>query len=305
MLAQDKFPAKKEDSLPSIDLIEEIKLDTITVQAKDSIPANKPLLLDLIRYTAKDSVKINQKTNKIRLYNEAKLEYQDMELTAGLIVLDYTKNEVYAGRIADSTGTLSQKLDSKRALIWNSKTAQSGMNVFSSFTKKENDSLYYIKNAKVTTSADPENPDYFIRIRQGKLVPGGKIIASVSNLYIANVPTPVFVPFAYFPAGDSKESGFIFPTIGESNQRGFYLQNMGYYLPFSEYFDINLTGDYYTNGSYGMRWDTTYKLNYKFSGNFSFRSILDGPIDRMQKQVPIQLFQPRLTLGVANIFNNP
>ena len=68
------------------------------------------MLLDLIRYTAKDSVKINQKTNKIRLYNEAKLEYQDMELTAGLIVLDYTKNEVYAGRIADSTGTLTQNL---------------------------------------------------------------------------------------------------------------------------------------------------------------------------------------------------
>ena len=289
LLAQDNFPAKIQDSLPLNDLIEEIKLDSISVQANDSIPEKKPLLLDLIRYTAKDSVKINQKTNKIRLYNEAKLEYQDMELTAGLIVLDYTKNEVYAGRIADSTGTLSQKpvfiqgrdevnpdsirfnFNSKRALIWNSKTAQSGMNVFSSFTKKENDSLYYIKNAKVTTSTDPENPDYYIRIRQGKLVPGGKIVASVSNLYIANVPTPVFVPFAYFPAGDTKESGFIFPTFGESNQRGFYLQNMGYYLPFSEYFDINLTGDYYTNGSYGVRWDTTYKLNYKFSGNFSFR----------------------------------
>ena len=289
LLAQDNFPAKIKDSLPLIDSIEEIKLDSISVQAKDSIPEKKPLLLDLIRYTAKDSVKINQKTNKIRLYNQAKLNYQDMELTAGLIVLDYTKNEVYAGRIADSTGTLSQKpvfiqgrdevnpdsirfnFDSKRALIWNSKSAQSGMNVFSSFTKKENDSLYYIKNAKVTTSSDPENPDYYIRIRQGKLVPGGKIVASVSNLYIANVPTPVFVPFAYFPAGDQKESGFIFPTFGESNQRGFYLQNMGYYLPFSEYFDINLTGDYYTNGSYGVRWDTTYKLNYKFSGNFSFR----------------------------------
>ena len=119
--------------------------------------------MDLIRYSAQDSGKINQKTNKIRLYNKARIEYQDMELEAGLIVMDYSKNEVYAGRIADSTGVLSQKpvfvqgqdrvnpdsirfnFDSKRALIWNSKTAQSGMNVFSNFTKKENDSLYYIK----------------------------------------------------------------------------------------------------------------------------------------------------------------
>ena len=287
--AQNTFSTKTTDSLPQLDLIEEIKLDSISIQVKDSIPSKEPLLLDLIRYTAQDSVKINQKTNKIRLYNKARIEYQDMELEAGLIVMDYSKNEVYAGRIADSTGVLSQKpvfvqgqdrvnpdsirfnFDSKRALIWNSKTAQSGMNVFSNFTKKENDSLYYIKDARVTTAADANNPDYYIRIRKGKLVPGGKIVASLSNLYIADVPTPVFVPFAYFPAGDSKESGFIFPTFGESNQRGYYLQNMGYYIPFSEYFDINLTGDYYTNGSYGLRWDTRYKVNYKYLGNFSFR----------------------------------
>ena len=81
----------------------------------------------------------------------------------------------------------------------------------------------------------------------------------------------MFVPFAYFPAGESKESGFIFPTFGESNQRGYYLQNMGYYLPFGDFLDVNLTGDYYTNGSYGFRWDSNYKLRYKFSGSFSFR----------------------------------
>ncbi|MGB2085801.1 MAG: putative LPS assembly protein LptD [Flavobacteriaceae bacterium] len=287
--AQPTFDQQK-DSLPnSFELIKEIQLDSISVTSNDSLNVKKPLLLDLIKYSAKDSVKINQKTNKIRLYNDAVLTYQDMELKSGIIVMDYTKNEVYAGRIPDSTGVLTQKpvftqgqdqvnpdsirfnFNTKRALIWNSKTAQGGMNVFSNYTKKENDSLYYIKDAKVTTSTDPENPDYYIRIRKGKLVPGGKIVAGLSNLYIADVPTPVFVPFAYFPAGDKKESGFIFPTYGESNQRGYYLQNMGYYLPFSEYFDITLTGDYYTNSSYGFRWNTTYKVNYKFSGNFSFR----------------------------------
>ena len=280
---------KVNDTLVESELIQEIKLDSISVKASDSIPPKKPLLLDLIKYSATDSVKINQKTNKIRLYNNAKLEYQNMSLSSGIIVMDYSKNEVYAGRLKDSTGRLIQKpvfvqgndevnpdsirfnFDTKKALIWNSKMAEGGMNVFSSYTKKENDSLYYIQNAKVTTASDPENPDYYIRIRKGKLVPGGKIVASFSNLYIADVPTPVFVPFAYFPAGDKKESGFIFPTFGESNQRGYYLQNMGYYIPFSEYFDIDLTGDYYTNGSYGFRWNTTYKKNYKFSGNFSFR----------------------------------
>jgi lipopolysaccharide assembly outer membrane protein LptD (OstA) len=276
------------------DLLKEkrVIIDSLETKDKnelDSIPKKEPLLLDLINYNALDSVKIDQKENKIRLYNKAVLTYEDMTLEAGIIVLDYTINEVYAGRIADSTGILSQKprfiqgqnevnpdsirfnFDTKKALIWNSKTEQSGMNVFSDFTKKENDSVYYIKDAKVTTSADPLNPDYFIRIRKGKMVPGGKIVAGLSNIYIANVPTPIGLPFAYFPTTNEKASGIIFPTYGESQQRGYYIQNGGYYLNISEYFDLNLSGDYYTNGSYGLRFDSQYRVNYKFGGNFSFR----------------------------------
>ena len=89
-----------------------------------------------------------------------------MELKAGYIVLDYEKSEVYAGRIKDSIGKLSQKpffrqannevnpdsirfnFDTKRAIIWNSKSSQSGMNVYSGFTKKENDSVYFLKKCE-------------------------------------------------------------------------------------------------------------------------------------------------------------
>ena len=39
------------------------------------------------------------------------------------------------------------------------------MNVFSSATKKENDSIYFIKEAKVTTSKNLDDPEYYIRVR--------------------------------------------------------------------------------------------------------------------------------------------
>ena len=66
----------------------------------DSIsqPEKKPLLLSKVRYTAKDCVRINRKENKLILYNEAELYYQDIELRAGIIILDYKTNEVNAGR---------------------------------------------------------------------------------------------------------------------------------------------------------------------------------------------------------------
>ena len=258
--------------------------------AVDSLPqSNKPMLLDKVKYKAKELMRIDKKNNTLLLYDEAEMYYQDIELKAGIIVLDYAKQEVYAGRIPDTTGTLTQypffkqannevnpdsirfNFETKKALIWNSKSAQNGMDVFSGFTKKQNDSVYYLKEAKVTTAGDLKNADYYFRIRKGKLVPGGKIVTGFTNMYIADVPTPLMLPFAYFPSNQRLESGFIFPTIGESNDRGYYLQNGGYYLALSEYFDLSLTGDYYSNGSYGFRGDTQYKVRYKFGGQFSFR----------------------------------
>ena len=179
-------------------------------------------------------------------------------LKAGIIILDYSKNEVTAGRIPDSLGNLIQNpffkqinneiypdslrfnFDTKKALIWNSKSAQNGMNVYAAFTKKENDSVYYIKDAKVTTGGELDDSDYYFRIRKGKMVPQGKIVTGFTNMYIADVPTPVALPFAYFPSSQKQQSGFLFPTIGENNNRGYYLQNGGYYLALSEYFDLAL-----------------------------------------------------------------
>lgn len=256
-------------------------------------PPKKPLLLAKVKYTAKDCVRINRKENKLILYNEAELYYQDIELRAGIIILDYEKNEVNAGRIElDSVlvqypyfkqannevnpDSIRFNFDTQKALIWNSKSGQNGMDIFAALTKKENDSVYYIKDARVSTAgkllgSEEEGIDYYFKVRRGKIIPGGKIITSFTNMFIADVPTPVGLPFAYFPSSQTKESGFIIPSIGESNLRGYYIQNGGYYFALSDYFDLSLIADYYTNGSYGFRGDSQYNVRYKYRGNFSFR----------------------------------
>ena len=150
------------------------------------------------------------------------------------------------------------------------------MDIFSAITKKQNDSVYYIKDARVSTAGkvlggETEGLDYYFKVRKGKLIPGGKIITGFTNMFIADIPTPLALPFAYFPTTQTKESGFLFPSFGESNNRGYYLQNGGYYLAISDYFDLSLTGDYYTNGRYGYKGTTSYNVKYKFKGNFNFR----------------------------------
>ena len=131
--------------------------------------------------------------------------------------------------------------------------------------------LPYICVNSVLLLLKKRNPDYYISTDKAKLVPGKKIIVGGSNLVLADVPTPLYLPFAYFPLTDTRTSGFIIPSWGESNNQGFFLQNGGYYFALSDYFDFTLLGDLYTNGSWGLRGDSNYYVRYKYSGNFSVR----------------------------------
>jgi len=264
----------------------------------DSLGGKPGLLTDKIKYKARDYVKLSQKDQKIYLYNEAEIYYEDTELKAGIIILDYIKNEVYAGRIRDSVGNYTQhpyfkqgdqvvipdsirfNFDTQKALIWNSRTEQQAglgqlgsdaMKVYAEITKKENDSVYFLSEAKLTTSKDTIDPDYYIRIRKAKFVPKKKVIAGFSNLYIVDVPTPIALPFAYFPLTVGRTAGIMMPTFGNDPNRGYFLQNGGYYLPINDYVDLTMTGDLYTNGSYGLRGQSVYAKRYKFRGNINFR----------------------------------
>ena len=260
-----------------------------SIQKIDSIKPANNTLLGKITYEATDTTSINPNDKLIRLYNQAKITYQDMEITSGIIVVDYDKNEIYAGRIKDSLGQYSQlpvfkqgqdeirpdslkfNMDTKKAIIFNSRTEEAGLNILSDKTKKENDSVYYMDRGKFTTAADIDNPEYYFLLRKAKVIPGKKIITGPTNMYIADVPTPIGLPFAYFPISNKRSSGIIFPSFGEQNSRGYFVQNGGYYLPINDNLDLTLLGDYYTNGSYGFRVENMYYYRYKFRGNLSFR----------------------------------
>jgi lipopolysaccharide assembly outer membrane protein LptD (OstA) len=257
--------------------------------AKDSI-IKKPVIEGKIKYKATDYVKIEQKKKLITLYNKAELYYQDTELKAGIIVLNYEKNEALAGRIKDSVGKLSQypnfkqaenivepdsirfNFKSKKALIWNSRSDQGEFKVKARITKKENDSVYFLKGARFTTSKDVDNPEYYFQTNKVKIIPGKKVITGITNMVIANVPTPIAVPFAFFPMSkETSISGILLPTYNDSNTRGFSLQNGGYYFALTDNYDLTVLGDYYTNGSYALRFESSYAKRYSYTGNINFR----------------------------------
>lgn len=262
-------------------------VDTIKI---DSIKPKKQFLDAPTKYKAKDYAKYDKKNKLLTLYNEAELYYKDVELKSGIIILNLEKDEVYAGRIKDSAGVLVQypnfkqgtnevqpdsirfNFKTKKALIYNSRTKQGELNIKASVTKKENDSVYFLKGARITTAQDIDNPEYYFQTSRIKFVPGKKIVAGLTQMVIADVPTPLALPYGFFPLSKEKSvSGIIIPSYNDSNTRGFSLQNGGYYFALSDNYDLTVLGDYYTNGSYAMRFESAYAKRYKYRGNINVR----------------------------------
>ena len=290
------IPAKKQVDTSSLVITKsnqtllEQKKETDTLIRIDTLKPKKAFLDGKVKYKAEKYAKIDQKKKLITLYDKAELYYQDVELKSGLIVMDYEKNEVYAGRIKDSTGKYTQyphfkqganevepdsirfNFKTKKALIWNSRSDQGEFKIKASVTKKENDSVYFLKGARFTTSKDVDNPEYYFQTNKVKFIPGKKVITGLTNMVIANVPTPIALPFAYFPMSkETNISGLILPSYNDSNTRGFSLQNGGYYFALSNNYDLTVLGDYYTNGSYGLRFESSYAKRYSYRGNLNFR----------------------------------
>lgn len=285
-ISSENFPVKFKDTLEIP--IKDSATDSLGTKSKDSIIKPIELLESIVIHSADSLIKQDIKKNKIILFNNAHIHYKDIDLTAGYIEINNNTNIVWAKGIKDSIGEYSQlpvfkqgaeesaqdsiafNFKTERAKIWGLKTEQDGVIIKGEVTKKENDSTIYVQNIKFTTSKK-DNPDYYITTKKAKIVPNKKIVIGLSNLVITDVPTPLFLPFAYIPLTKGSVSGFIMPTWGDTAQQGYFLQNGGYYFAINDYVDLAVLGDVYTNGSWGLRTESSYSVRYRFSGNFSFK----------------------------------
>lgn len=281
-------------SLPSFAQIDslEIKSDIPNFIEQDSLSTReqrkpKEAIETIIDHKAEDYILEDVVNKTVTLFNKAEVNYGDINIKSGNIVIDYLNNIVIAKGIKDSVGAYSQlpvfvqgfeesvqdsivfNFKTEKALIYGLKTEQNGIITLGEKTKKMNDSTIFVRGIRFTTS-DKKNPDYYLATKKAKIVPNKKIVVGPTKLVIADVPTPIILPFAYLPLTSSKASGFIVPSYGESNSQGFFLQNGGYYFAGNDFYDLALTGDIYSNSSWGISAESTYKARYKYSGTFRF-----------------------------------
>lgn len=238
-----------------------------------------------VEYTASDSIVGSLDIGEAYLYNEAKVSYENMSISAGYIQINFDNSEVYATGLRDTSGAVVQKpifteggksyradtmrynFDSKKAKIKRVITKEGEGFLHGEDVKKVNDNVFYVKNAAYTTCSH-EHPHFEIRTNKAKVVAGDKIITRFAYLEVLDVPTPLIVPFGFFPTTETRKSGIIIPQYGRNLNRGYFLTNGGYYWAINDYLDLTLLGDAYSQGGWGLSGRTNYKKRYKYSGNF-------------------------------------
>ncbi len=262
--------------------------DTLKVNQVEtiSIPTASGEIEDNVVYNAEDSIFYDIINEKIYLYGAAHIEQKDISLDAGVIVFDYGLQEVTAMPSLDSLGhiidrprfsegeeefysdTLRYNFKTEKGKISQLLTQEGDGFLRSEAVKKNEFDEMFGANAFYTT-CNHEHPHFRIQAKKVKVVPKKVIVTGPANLYVGDVPTPLYLPFGIFPISPGRQSGILLPTYGRSPTQGFYLRGGGVYLGLSEHFDLALRADYYTRGSYDLNVASQYRKRYKYDGSFS------------------------------------
>ena len=242
-----------------------------------------------VNYTANDSLVYDAMTKTSRLYGDAEVKYENMDLKSDKIQMNLDSSIVHATGSPDSTGkggikgrpvfkmgsdtydtdTIAFNFKTKKGLVQNAYTEQQDGYLRSQISKRNDNGDVYLAHGRYTT-CDKEHPDFYIALSRAKVRPGKDVVFGPAYLVVADVPLPFAIPYGFFPFTKSYSSGFIMPTYGDESDRGFYLRDGGYYFALSDKIDLKLLGEIYTKGSWGFSAASNYKKRYKFNGSFYF-----------------------------------
>jgi hypothetical protein len=340
----------KIDSLPADSALIDsniVKNDSTKMRkiefSKDSLDAQ-------VEYNAKDSMIYDLVDRKIYLYGSAEVAYKEFRLTAGYIVIDLLNTTATAEGVTDSTTGRErgrpafkdgeQSFECTR-IVYNFRTnkgkvfeasTQQGDGYFLSESTKfisktgqkdTEDDIIYSENCLYTT-CDRRHAHFGIRGTKAKVIPNKLIVLGPSYLEIMGLPTPIVLPFAFFPLNQKqgRRSGLILSTnIEFSPTFGPGLRGMGYYWAINDYVDLAVTTDLYMRGSFRVNATSNYSRRYKYRGALSvgYSRLLFDAVPRKEVQQdfnirwdytqdnkahPSQSFNASVNFGTSDYFRN-
>lgn len=279
---------QRADTLPQITntIPPTVEEEPEEIDPLDTVPLReaRSALKTKVKYHAEDTIIYDAQTQVVHLYGDAKVEYEDITLTAAYIRIELDKTLIHANGMPDSSGKLSgtpifnqagteykvQRVSynykSKKGYLSELRTKEGDGYVRGTDVIRSPDNEYGIQRSYYTT-CDYDTPHYHIQAARLKIIPNKKIVTGPANLRIEGMPTPLVIPFGIFSIKKGQSSGIIIPTYGNSDNRGFFLRNGGYYFGLGPKADYALTGDIYSQGSWALNNFLRYSSRYRFNGD--------------------------------------
>lgn len=270
-----------------------ITKDSLAIKQDTIIP--KEQLDDVVKTKAENKSSSSISNKQTFLNKKAQIIYQDMQIDADYIRIDWETGKIYARGEQDEKGKIITpavatqggkqfeyneviyNYKTKQAIAFNARTEESEGVIVAQRTKKYDDSVFVMRNAMFTTDeyflkkkdtlADYHMSAPYIKLLKGKN--SSQIVTGPIQMYIEQVPTPLILPFAILPFSDKRSAGILIPSFGERQDVGFFLNGLGYYQPIGDHFDLKLLADVYTKGSYNFKPELNYIKKYRYSGNFA------------------------------------
>ena len=238
-----------------------------------------------VTFTAKDSVVIflnNEDGDTGTMYGNVKVDYGETKLEAYSIEILFDIDEMRAKGLVVDTGMVGRpqfnqgeetfrgnqmafNLRTTRGRVVVAETKYDDGNLRGGVVKIKEDSTLYLRDGVYTTCNCIDDPSYSLRAKKMKVVDQKKIFTGPIQLFLFNIPTPLWLPFGFLPAQNTRRSGFLAPTYGE-DEFGFYLRDLGWYFALNEYMDLQLRGGFWTSGSWQTSTTWRYNRRYRYSG---------------------------------------
>ncbi|NUM69357.1 MAG: LPS-assembly protein LptD [Ignavibacteriaceae bacterium] len=273
-----------------------------TINIKDSLVLADTLFEDdsdidsVIYASSTDSLIFFTQDKMMHIYGKGKLKYKNTNLTSGTIFVDFETSFLEAfGAESDTAGGLTDtpvlneegtdyrgskmkyNFKNRKGYITYAETEAENANYSGAKIKKVTKDVFFVENGFYTT-CDADHPHYGFFCAQMKVIPDEQVIGKWIFLTFGGVPFPVPIPFAVFPLEKGRRSGIIAPAFGNRTGYGRYLSRFGYFWAPSDYFDLTLTGDFYTRGSFGVNSRFRYNKRYDFNGYVegSYYNLISG-----------------------------
>nr|WP_249665316.1 putative LPS assembly protein LptD [Mucilaginibacter sp. Bleaf8] len=256
----------------------------------DTTPKKKEGLQSEVKGVADDSTYTDAENNILYYFGRARVTYEDFELDADYIRVDYKKHLIFAsGRVDPKThryvgkpiakqgsqspimaDSMYYNYQTKRAKSFNTSTEQDGNYITGGQAKKLNETEVAYRNILFSTCNLPYPETHFGVVITKGIGEKRRIISGPAYLEIEGIPLPIGVPFGFFPKPEQRASGVILPSFGEDAKLGFYLRNFGYYFGINDNIDLTTQATIYSKGAYEINAISRYLKRYNYQGSFAF-----------------------------------